>query len=49
MEDVPLKLGVKINPENRYFSAEALETYRYRAINVIKEAIIGEQNAIALA
>ena len=49
MEDVPLKLGVKINPENRYFSVEALETYRYRAVNVMKDAIAEEQNAMVLA
>ena len=49
LEDVPLKLGVKINPDDRYFSAEALETYRYRAVNVMKDAIAEEQNAMALA
>lgn len=49
MEDVPLKLGVKINPENRYYSEEALETYRYRAVNMMKDVIAEEQDAMVLA
>ena len=39
MENVLLRLGVMINPDDRYYSEEAIEAYNDRAIGLMKEAL----------
>lgn len=34
MDYVPLKLGVKINPEDKYYGEEAIESYKSKAANL---------------
>lgn len=34
MEYVPLKLGVKINPEDKYYGDEAVKSYKDKAANL---------------
>ena len=36
---VPLKLGVKINPENNYYTPKAVTTYKDRAQQLMAEKI----------
>ena len=43
MDYVPLKLGVKINPEDKYYCDEAIESYKSKAANLFQQNLMKDQ------
>ena len=45
MEYVPLKLGVKINPDDKYYGEEAIKSYKDKASNLFQYALMADKKA----